>query len=707
VLQCGIRLFPGKILAVLFLIMTPLFSQEEEKTIHIFRTDSPPRIDGLIDDGCWKNIQPVSGFFQFDPVNGVKASEETLVWVSYDQKFIYFAFMMKDSQPKKIWAELTPRNDYENNDSISVILDTYNDKRTSVSFTVNPKGVQKNSIETIWKSGAAVRTDGWSVEMAIPFKSLRFSPRENQEWGINFERYIHRLNEQDYWTDNERDKPLLQQMGLLTGLSGIRPGYNLEFFPYAGYRFSKWDEKKDDKLAAGLDMKYGILPNLILDMTASPDFSEVESDPFIYQLSPYENYFQENRPFFSEGSQYFKLATQREHFWSPDFSLFYSRRISNPKFAAKISGKTGGYSFGVLGALNDEKDYDALYSVVRIQKDIFKNSQIGIYYTGVETSEEDNRNFALDYSFNIKDIYYIRGMHALSFYNDTKNKNNGTHLLQFERDADAGVQLSFDFQRIERNVELRTGFINKIDTQSLELSSGYAWRFNKGQVKRFSLDFVANLNQDTQGNTTGYSVEMTYWTEFLAQFMIHGGFSLGKSKYQIFDVENNLIWTEDYIQTYGGDFFDFRWERGGFLKEASIELGWEKRGIYNEDFTAVEPGSELRSGLELTFRPLSFFEWSVNGNWIKQTISRTEEKVFDGITYATAIHLQLTRTLFVSTRLLGETREDQYNLDFLVGYYFGAGNIIQLIYKNSAKKEGFDREKGYSITLKISYLLRI
>ena len=695
------------IVVAFFLIMTPLFSQEGGKTIHVSRTDNPPRIDGWIDDDCWKSTQPVSGFIQFDPVNGMKASEETLVWVSYDQKFIYFAFMMKDSQPKKIWAELTPRNDYENNDSITVILDTYNDKRTSVSFTVNPKGVQKNSIETIWKSGAAVRTDGWSVEMAIPFKSLRFSPRENQEWGINFERYIHRLNEQDYWTDNERDKPLLQQMGLLTGLSGIRPGYNLEFFPYAGYRFSKWDEKKDDKLAAGLDMKYGILPNLILDMTASPDFSEVESDPFIYQLSPYENYFQENRPFFSEGSQYFRLATQREHFWRPDFSLFYSRRISNPKFAAKISGKTGGYSFGVLGALNDEKDYDALYSVVRIQKDIFKNSQIGIYYTGVETSEEDSRNFALDYSFNIKDIYYIRGMHALSFYNDTKNKNNGIHLLQFERDADAGVQLSFDFQRIERDVELRTGFINKIDTQSLELSSGYAWRFNKGQLKRFSLDFVANLNQDTHGNTTGYSVEMTYWTEFLAQFMIHGGFSLGKSKYQIFDMENNLIWTEDYIQTYGGDFFDFRWMRGGFLKEASIELGWEKRGIYNEDFTAVEPGSELRSGLELTFRPLSFFEWSVNGNWIKQTISRTEEKVFDGITYATAIHLQLTRSLFVSTRLLGETREDQYNLDFLVGYYFGAGNIIQLIYKNSAKKEGFDREKGYSITLKISYLLRI
>jgi hypothetical protein len=138
---------------------------------------------------------------------------------------------MRDSSPEKIWAELTPRNEYENNDSITLILDTYNDKRTSIEFTVNPRGVQKNSVETIWKSGAVLRSDGWSAEMAIPFKSLRFSTEEHQVWGINFERYIHRLNETDFWTDVDRDKPRLHQMGELRGMYGIRPGHNLEFFP--------------------------------------------------------------------------------------------------------------------------------------------------------------------------------------------------------------------------------------------------------------------------------------------------------------------------------------------------------------------------------------------------------------------------------------------------------------------------------------------
>ena len=192
-------------------------------------------------------------------------------------------------------------------------------------------------------------------------------------------------------------------MGELKGLSGIKPGYNLEFFPYTGIRSSRWDGDKDDKFAIGVDVKYGILPNLILDFTASPDFSEVESDPFIFQRTPYENYFQENRPFFSEGSQYFRLSTEGDFFWHPSVILFYSRRIDKPKIAAKISGKTGGYSFGILGALNDAEQGNNLFTVVRVQKDIFKNSQIGFYYAGTSNAEDYNRNFAIDYNFNFKD----------------------------------------------------------------------------------------------------------------------------------------------------------------------------------------------------------------------------------------------------------------------------------------------------------------
>ncbi len=700
------------------LLLSPLaflHGQDRTKMIGVARLESPPRIDGRLDDPCWKDILPVTGFFQYDPINGVPASEETVVWAAYDKDNLYFAFRMKDSQPDKIWAELTPRNEYENNDTITLLLDTYNDKRTSITFTLNPKGVQKNSVETIWKSGAAVDGEGWTAEMAIPFKSLRFSSSEEQVWGVNFKRYIYRLNEEDYWTDVDRDLPLLHQMGELSGLSGVRPGYNLEFFPYAGVRTSRWEGEKDEKIAVGMDVKYGIRPNLYLDVTASPDFSEVESDPFIYQLSPYENYLRENRPFFGEGSQYFQLATEQEHYHGPGTSLFYSRRISNPKIAAKISGKTGGYSFGILGAINKnpagpedpEATFpDSYFSVFRVQKDIFKNSQIGIYYAGVNSSEAGNNNFALDYSFNFKDIYFLRGVSAFTFNKGADNTNNGIHIVRFQREPDAGLQIGSNFQRIEENVAVSTGFISQNNVQSLELMTGYAWRYSRGLIKRFSLDLTGTLNQDTHGNATGQDVDFMFFSNFFSRVDIHGGFALGKHKYQVFDVDDELIWTDEYINTYGGNL-DLSWERGGFLKEISVEGGWEKRGVYNDDWTAVVPGAQTSVEASLVLRPRSNFEWSVAGDWIRQTIDGTGEPVFDGITYETVLHYQITRSLFLNTRLLGETRENQYSFDFLVGYYFGAGNIVQLSYKKSERNELTGREGGYSITLKVSYLLRI
>jgi hypothetical protein len=694
------------VLALIAGLAPSLFSQERSKTLTISRIEPPPRIDGLIDDECWRGREPVSGFFQYDPVNGSKASEETYVWAAYDQNYVYFAFLMKDSQPDKIWAELTPRNEFENNDSITLILDAYNDKRTSITFTLNPKGIQKNSVETIWKSEAAMRPDGWSAEMVIPFKSLRFSAHENQVWGVNFERYIHRLNETDYWTDVDRDLPNLQQTGELVGLSGVRPGYNLEFFPYAGVRMSRWTgEDPDEKAAAGLDAKWGIKPNLYLDVTASPDFSEVESDPFIYQLSPYENYLQENRPFFTEGSRYFTLSSGDEYHGG-GLSLFYSRRIRNPKFAAKVTGKAGGFGFGILGALNKEEGSDSFFGVFRVQKDIFKNSQVGVYYAGIHDGADRNQNVAVDYNFNFKDFYYIRGMSAFTFNEGTPSSRNGIHQIQFQREPDAGLQLSSSFQRIEENVDIRTGYIDQVDVQSFDLMTGYAWRYNKGLLKRFSLDLSGSLKQDSRGNPTGSNMEFFVWTVFLNRIEVHGGFQLGKSKYQVEDTSGELFWTADFIKTYGGNL-DFSWERGGFLKEVGLETGWEKRGVYNEEFTAVVPGSQTNIEGQLVLRPRSNLEWSVEGGWVRQTIDGTGAEAFNGLAYETALHYQLTRSLFLNTRFLGETRENQYSLDFLVGYYFGAGNIVQLSFKKSERNELLGRVGGYSITLKVSYLLRI
>lgn len=673
-------------------------AQDRSKVLEIKRTDRPPRIDGLLDDDCWQNLQPVSGFVQYNPVNGAPASEETYVWAAYDDRYLYFAFLMKDSHPERIWAELTPRNEFENNDSIQVILDTYNDKRTSISFTLNPKGVQKNSVETIWKSGARIREDGWSAEMAIPFKSLRFSTASEQVWGINFSRYIHRLNETDYWTEVKRDLPRLHQMAELRGLSGIKAGHNLEIFPYAGVRSSRWEEEKDDKLAVGVDVKYGIQPNLYLDVTASPDFSQVESDPFLYQLSPYENYLQENRPFFTEGSQYFSLATGTR--------IFYSRRIRDPRLAAKISGKTGKYSFGILGALNKTDYGSSKFGVFRLKRDIFKNSQIGIYYTGVDELDSTSQNLAFDYSFNFKDIYYLRGASIFCFNSADDNSRNGIHQIEFQREPDAGLQLAAGFQRIEDNARLRAGYLSRVDFQALEAMLGYAWRFNRGTVQRLSWDIQGNVNQDSYGRKVSEQLEFMMFWDLFNRIEFHYGVFTGKSQYQVLTPEDELVWNGEFLKNYGANF-DFDWERGGFLKEISLESSWQKRGIYNEDFTAVSPGSQLSLEGSISLKPRSNVELSFGADYIRQLLSATGQEVFEGLTYEASLHYQITQKLFLSTMLLGETRENQYSFDFLAGYYLGAGSIVQLSFKKSQRREFLETERGHSTTFKVSYLFRI
>jgi len=697
----------------------PLTAQEPAKRLDVrCIVTPPPRIDGLIDDACWQAVAPVSGFYQYDPVNGAKASEETFVWAAFDRDYLYFAFLMKDSRPEKIWAELTPRNEWDENDAIELILDAYNDKRTSLTFAVNPRGVQKNSVETIWKSEAVIRPDGWSAEMAIPFKSLRFSANKLDVWGVNFERYIHRLNETDYWTDVDRDLPRLQQSGQLCGLTGLRPGYNLEFFPYAGVRTSKQEGETDTQAAVGLDAKWGIRPNLYLDVTASPDFSEVESDPFIPQLSPYENYLSENRPFFTEGSRYFSLSAGDEYH-DGGVSLFYSRRIRNPKFAAKISGKTGGYGFGILGAINkvgvdtDEDPRDSYFGVFRVQKDILKNSQIGVYYAGYRDPNApggpaDNQNIALDFNFNFSDFYFISGMGARTFNEGAPSSRNGLYQLGFRREPDAGLQVMSGFQRVEDNVDIRTGYIDRIDFQSLDLTAGYAWRYDEGLFKRLSFDVGGEFRQDSHGNPTGEGLGIMFFSDLFNLIDIHGGFEFGRSKYQVWNAEDDLVWTPDYIDTYGFNL-DFDWERGGFLKELSLEGDWEKRGVYsdNDEFTTVVPGTHASVEGQLVLRPRSNFEWSFEGDWTRQKVDATGTESYNALSYETALHYQLTRSLFLNTRLLGETDEKQYSFDFLVGYYFGAGNIVQLAFKKSERNELLGRIGGYSVTLKISYLLRI
>ena len=407
------------------------------------RVEQAPNLDGRLDDAAWQYAPFVGDFTQAEPEDGAQPSERTEVRVVYDGSALYIAARMYDSDPAAISRRLGRRDSYTSSDAFWVSIDSYHDHRTSFIFDANPEGVRSDMVtanddghgddswDPVWSVATSVDSLGWVVEMKIPFSQLRFSSEEEQIWGINFERSIHRKNEylRWSWVPNE-EEGYTSHFGHLVGIEGVPAPRRLEVLPYA-VGTSDYLEGADPRnpfndgsvydITAGLDLKYGVTSDLTLDATVNPDFGQVEADPAVVNLSAFETFFPERRPFFVEGANIFQFGAGSGGFTFGAPTLFYSRRIgrapSMPVLdpdavyvdyprntsiigAAKLSGKTGGWSIGVLDALTSPEhaaiQYDdasrssqpveplANYAVVSLRKDLRQGaSGIGFLGTSV------------------------------------------------------------------------------------------------------------------------------------------------------------------------------------------------------------------------------------------------------------------------------------------------------------------------------------
>ncbi|HWP82970.1 MAG TPA: DUF5916 domain-containing protein [Bacteroidota bacterium] len=421
-----------------FLLLPPLIllAGSSEKRATAVRTSTPPAIDGIPHEPEWKRAPIITGFLQRDPDEGLPASEETEIRILYDDEALYVACVMRDSDPSKILARLARRDDEIESDWISARFDSYHDHQTAFEFTLNAAGVKTDilifndgreedaSWDAVWEAETAITGDGWTAELKIPFRALRFSHEQIQEWGVQFIRYISRKREVQHWAlIRKRESGSVSRFGHLTGLENLPQPSNIEMLPYVvgGNRFlpksSAYPNGTDPSTNIGLDAKYKPSPGLTIDATFNPDFGQVEADPAVLNLSTFETFYPEKRPFFIEGSQILRFTTFGGEFGP---GLFYSRRIGRairvtppdggyvehePRFAtilgaAKISGKTvDGLSIGVLEAVTAEETatvVDSLgnrrrqvvepltnYSLLRVRKDVFENSNAGFMLTSV------------------------------------------------------------------------------------------------------------------------------------------------------------------------------------------------------------------------------------------------------------------------------------------------------------------------------------
>ena len=391
-------------------------SEAARREIVAIAAATAPRIDGVLDDAIWLSAEPASGFVQAEPREGAPASERTEAWVAFDGGTLYIAAYMHDSAAGAIVVN-DIRKDFQeaDQDDFEVLLDTFGDRRNGYVFITNAEGAKADrqvanegrEINTSWDAAWTVATrrvaDGWTAEMAIPFRALRFGGGTTQRWGINFSRRMRRRNEIDFWSPVPRAYTLarVSRAGDLVGLTTGGGGRDLRIKPYVAGRAlrdpaSPVAQQKGD---AGVDLKYGVTSGLTLDVTVNPDFAQVEADEQQVNLTQFSQFFPEKREFFLENSGIFYVgdaARNNKVSLSPtpdeDMLLFFSRRIGlSPDGRSvpipggvRLTGRALGATIGALsmrtqslGAPSGIVQPANEYSVLRLRRNLFAGSDVG------------------------------------------------------------------------------------------------------------------------------------------------------------------------------------------------------------------------------------------------------------------------------------------------------------------------------------------
>jgi len=335
--------------------------EEGSPVVHASRIDpGTVRVDGRLDETAWREAEPACGFRMWDPDRGASATEQTVFKVLYDDEAVYFGVACDVSNGCEVTSRLCRRDRIGESDIVSIYVDPYLDHTTGYNFRVNAAGVQGDrrvaddggSMDRDWDAVWDVETwqdeDGWYAEFRIPFSCVRYRRAGEMTWGLNIYRSIHELGEDTSWAMWDREtRGFVSRFGELRGLRGVPHTRRIEIVPYAAGRV----EDPDLTQNIGADLTTALTANLSLNATFQPDFGQVEADPALLNLSPFETWYEEKRPFFIEGRQYF------DH---PGFNLFYSRRIgtgdetSRIRYAGKLSGKVGDWSVAGLFAETDE-----------------------------------------------------------------------------------------------------------------------------------------------------------------------------------------------------------------------------------------------------------------------------------------------------------------------------------------------------------------
>ncbi len=508
----------GRYAPVLFLLVT-WTSGLAAASMQIGRIEQRPSLDAFADMSAppvVMGMARVEGFIQRTPHNGAPVSERTAAYAGYDDTTLYFVFVAHDRRPDQIRARLVNRDLIPgDDDTVSVMLDTFYDRKRCYGFQVNASGVQNDAIWTegatwdfshdaVWTSEARITGSGYVAMIAIPFKSLRFPPSEMQRWGIFLYRGIPRNNEEVYWPAYSSDiAGRLNQAGDLVGLQSVSPGRNLQFIPYTSFLGARTPVRTRNDTQVGVDGKMIFRDSIVADVTVNPDFGQVESDvPQETLIERFEVFFPEKRPFFIENASYFDTPLQ----------LLFTRRIGDPQHGAKVTGKAGRLGIGALliddrapgelaSPLDPRYGKSALFGALRVTHDVGSDSSVGATYIRRSLGEESNDVSGVDARLRLNRswIAAVQGVASSTTGLDGERTNGRALYLKL---AGSGTNANYDLTVDDTSDDFRAeaGFIPRVGVRNARQNLTYRFRPQGRALLAWGPDLTTRHAWEHDGN---------------------------------------------------------------------------------------------------------------------------------------------------------------------------------------------------------------
>ena len=655
-----------------------------------------PNVDGTLDDAIWSTATRLTEFVQVTPVEGDPATEETDVFVAFDSTHLYLGMHAHYSNPGRVRASRVDRDRASfSDDTISVYFDTFLDQQRAFVFTLNGYGVQGDSLmaggggggfrggfggvprgdsswDALFESGGTLVEDGWTAELAIPFKSLRYPSNDTHRWGFQIARSIRDKDETVVWAPVSRDvSGFLPQMGLLDGLRNLSTSRNLEILPtFTGIQVGSLDTAtgrfpEERQPEAGVNLKYGLTPNLTLDFTYNPDFSQIESDrPQIEVNQRFPLFFSELRPFFLEGQEIFEIQGP--------VTFVHTRTIVDPRYGGKITGKVGRTTLGFLFA-NDEAagklddptargfGQSANTLIGRARYDLYSQSHIGAVFTDREFLDGYSRLSGIDTRLQVTPTAQF-DFAVLATQNrdvDGLDATSGTMFDGGYRHSGRNLTYNVSAYSIDPEFNTQVGFIRRRDIRQASSSVGYrwwpeSWLINWGPEFQYSRNW--NFEDILEDEETRLRLRMT----FARNLSFFG------------DIRKEM-------ERFGGINFDkVRYSLGGNVNTSRVfsfggNYGWGDQVRFSGT-PFLGQGSD--GSVFMSIRPLTRLQSQVNISTSRLIDPFDQSEVFDVKIYRAQTTYQFTDRLLLRNIMEHNTFSRTLGANLLLTYRVNSGTVF-------------------------------